>query len=170
MMKPLLTITQTELLIALRANNRFHAGLPGGRRALLQDRDFSGLDLTGYDFSRADVSGSRFAGVTAVGAVFIATTASACDFTDADLSRVDFTRAVLCGSSLRGALLHDATFVQADLRPGYLATRAMGGVFQRRQVGGGQTVGFTDLSGARMAGANLGSLHESDQIVRDVRT
>lgn len=162
-MKPLLAITQTELLIALRANNRFHAGLPGGRRALLQDRDFSGLDLTGFDFSRADVSGSRFAGVTAVGSVFIGTIASACDFTDADLSRVDFTRAVLCGSSLRGALLHDAIFVQADLRPGYMATRAMGGVFQRRQVGGGgQPVGYTDLSGARMAGANLRRAHLDD--------
>lgn len=153
-MKP---VTAAELVVILRANARYHRGLPGGRRALLQDRDFSGLDVSGMDFSRADLTGSRLRGVHAPDTVWIGATAAGCDFTDADLSRADFTRAVLCGSSLRGAVLFDAVFLQADLRPGFLAERDRGGVFERRQVGSRDAA--TDLSGARLAGANLRRAH-----------
>jgi len=149
-MKP---VSAAELVVILRANARYNRGLPGGRRALLQDRDFSGLDLTGMDFTQADLTGSNLRGAHAADTVWIGATAAGCDFTDADLSRADFTRAVLCGSSLRGALLFDAVFLQADLRPGFLAERDRGGVFERRQVGMRDTA--TDLSGACLSGANL---------------
>lgn len=154
-MVELLPVTDGELALILRANARFHRGLPDGRRAILQDRDLSGLQLCGLNFSQADISGSRLARVNASDANFTGVTAAGCDFSDADLSRADFTRATLCGSRLRGAVLHDAVFLQADLRPGYLAKRAMGGVFERREIGGASAPSTTDLTGAHMVGANL---------------
>ena len=51
-------ITQAELNEVIRKHNMFLTGKPGGRRALIRDKDLSGLTFMGQNLSQSDFTGS----------------------------------------------------------------------------------------------------------------
>ncbi len=88
--------------------------------AILQDRDFSGLDLSGINFSGAVFAGSKFIGTTLTG-----TNLRAANLTKTDLSQArlqgavldfaDFGEATLAGASLAKASLASTKLCRLDL-------------------------------------------------------
>jgi len=96
------------------------ARLGGYVNAILQDRDFSGLDLSGINFSGAVFAGSKFIGTTLMG-----TNLRAANLTKTDLSQArlqgavldfaDFGEATLAGASLAKASLASTKLCGLDL-------------------------------------------------------
>jgi len=55
-------VSQAELNEIIRKHNMFLTGRPGGRRAVLKDKDLSGLSFLGQNFSQSDLTGCILAG------------------------------------------------------------------------------------------------------------
>jgi len=120
----------------------FRESRSGGRRAVLNECDLSGLTLTGLDFSHADFSGSSFHGTNLRDCRFECATVFGCDFRQADLregvhvqrgrsgefhvlhpedkptavSGADFSGANLTNASLSGVIAIKTDFSDAIMR------------------------------------------------------
>ncbi len=104
-------------------------------RCFFNERDFSGVDLTGAviresSFNRAIFKEAILKGVDARETKFVSADLTGAVLTDADLKNADFTRARLTNADLRGADLREARLFRADLTG-------------------------ADLTGARLDGADL---------------
>jgi uncharacterized protein YjbI with pentapeptide repeats len=136
----------------LKLHKSYLESRPGGQRAVLIDRDLSGLTLTDQDFSHADVSGSSFYGSRLRGCRFNSATAFGCDFRHADLENASMLRTDLRGCTFEGASLVGADLFEADLREGGQVTRDRKGEFHNRGTG---QLPATPFSGANLTNASL---------------
>jgi len=104
-------------------------------RCFFNERDFSGVDLTGAviresTFNRAIFKEAVLKGVDAREAKFVSADLTGAVLAEADLKNADFTRTRLTNANLRGADLREARLFRADLSS-------------------------ADLTGARLDGADL---------------
>lgn len=126
-----------------------------GARAVLPNRDFSGMDLAEINLAFADLTECRFSGANLLladftqahleradlsGADLSGADLLLADFSDADLSGADLSVSDLSGATLSGAWLTGAALPQSDLSGTNLSGADLSG---------------TDLSGANLARANL---------------
>jgi uncharacterized protein YjbI with pentapeptide repeats len=77
-------------------------GLPADHNIRLMSGNLSGCDFKNPEFS---IKGANFSGITL----------TAADFNGVDLKATNFNRTCLKGANLAGAILHRATFGEADL-------------------------------------------------------
>ncbi len=89
-------------------------------RCFFNERDFSGVDLTGAviresSFNRAIFKGAILKGVDAREAKFVSADLENAILAEADLKNADFTRAKLVNADLSGADLREARLFRADL-------------------------------------------------------
>lgn len=99
------------------------AAAPGvvWRRCTLEERPFTGVDLTGADlrearFFRSDLSHATLAGADARRARFVSANLVDTDLSHAKLQEADFTNADLSGAVLAGADLSRARLYNTNLR------------------------------------------------------
>jgi len=143
--------------------------------AILQDRDFSGLDLSGINFSGAVFAGSKFIGTNLTG-----TNLRAANLTKTDLSQArlqgavldfaDFGEATLAGASLAKASLASTKLCGLDLTgldfsnaagmyADFTGSTLTGAVFQEAQLPRAiftkAEVGRVDFSKALLAAATF---------------
>ena len=90
-------------------------------RCYFEERDLSGVDLSGARlrdarFNRAQLSGSDLTGIDGHRAKFITSRLLGVRFDDARLTEVDFTKADLTGASFRGADMRRSRLFRAILR------------------------------------------------------
>ena len=105
----------------IRRHAMFLSGKPGGARAVIKDKDLSGLTLNGRNLAQADFTGSTLARCNLEGSDLSGATLFGCDFTLALLMRARLVRADMRGTdmsrtNLSGADLSGATLQFADLR------------------------------------------------------
>ena len=126
-------ITIEELDKILAENYKFDTG-KGGKKAVLREYDFSGMDLSGKNFSFLDLSSSDFTNANLDGCCFLyadlqkslfihssVVTArfdyailTRADFYKADITKSDFAHANCCYANLKGAYFDDATLHYAN--------------------------------------------------------
>jgi uncharacterized protein YjbI with pentapeptide repeats len=121
---------------------RVTAGIP------VEDRDFTGADLSGLVLRGADLAGGFFEGA---------------DLRGADLTGAKLDRAVLARAKLDGALLDGASLRSANLGEASLAhAKASGADFAGAELAKadltGATLATATLTGAKMRGAKLTDL------------
>ncbi|HJM49256.1 MAG TPA: pentapeptide repeat-containing protein [Alphaproteobacteria bacterium] len=97
------------------------AGSPGGKRAMLTDRNLAGLDLRnvvlqsadlgGADFSNSNLSGANLSQCRLTGAML-----AGANLEDASLFRADLSDADLRGACLRGANLEEVDVWRANFQ------------------------------------------------------
>ena len=83
--------------------------------AILNEVDFSRLQLESIDFSAASLIYSNFSSANLASSQFIRADLRRVNFSGADLSDVDFTAAVMTDTNLEGANLTGAIFCDVDL-------------------------------------------------------
>jgi hypothetical protein len=83
--------------------------------AILNEVDFSRLQLESIDFSAASLIYSNFSSANLSSSQFIRADLRRVNFSGADLSGVDFTAAVMTDTNLEGANLTGAIFCDVDL-------------------------------------------------------
>ena len=172
------TISQAELNGIIRKHIMFLTAKPGGRRAVVRDKDLSNLTFSGQNLSQSDFTGCILAGANLSNANFESSTLFGCDFTGANLSNTSLIRADMRGADVGDADLSKADLTGADLREGKTLikrkTRAASEAFDGSNGMGTQftvsnmsdavlknataiATDFSDtiLSGAQMQGANL---------------
>lgn len=146
--KNLKRVTQDELAEAVRKHDMFSRARVGGARAILSNRDLSGLSLKGRALSGADFSGAVLVdadlrGANLEGAVFFTANLHRADLTDATLARADMR-----GANLSGAVFSHANLNGADLREGSMAVKdKRGNINLSLQPGKGNADAAKRLSG-----------------------
>ena len=111
-------LSQDQLNAMVDLHNRFLIGRLGGRRAILQNFDISGLSFAGKDLRQVDFSGCSMLDMDLSGANFQEAKLYACDLSGSDLSECNFIRADLRGSRIEFANLKNTNLNKADLRIG----------------------------------------------------
>lgn len=144
-------LKQAELDELLSLHERFLAGKMGGKRAVLQYFDLSGLQAINRDLRQADFTGSNFVGANLAGTDLMAAILFGCNFNNTNLRNANLARADLRGSYLAGAILSGANLEDADMRQGLI----MGTEHNAKAHRSNQQRGETVLSGADVSGANL---------------
>lgn len=119
------------------------ARLGGYVNAILQDRDFSGLDLSGIDFSGTVFAGSKFVGTTLTGTILRA----------ANLTKTDLTQARLQGAVLDCADFGEATLAGASLAKASLASTKLCGLDLTGIDFSGAAGMYADFTGSTLTGA-----------------
>lgn len=150
-------LSQAELNEVMARHTMFLRGQIGGRRAIIQYHNISGLNFHNQDLSQADFTGSSLRDADLSLGIFRSTCFFACDLRDADLSHANLSRADLRGSLLSGALMSGADLRDSDMREGkILESGKKGELVQRRRNGieGSATI----LHGARLSHADLSGI------------
>ena len=111
--------------------------------AILQDRDFSGLDLSGINFSGAVFAGSKFVGTNLTGTILRA----------ANLTKTDLTQARLQGAVLDCADFGEATLAGASLAKASLASTKLCGLDLTGIDFSGAAGMYADFTGSTLTGA-----------------
>ena len=119
------------------------ARLGGYVNAILQDRDFSGLDLSGINFSGAVFAGSKFVGTILTGTILRA----------ANLTKTDLSQARLQGAVLDFADFGEATLAGASLAKASLASTKLCGLDLTGLDFSGAAGMYADFTGSTLTGA-----------------
>jgi uncharacterized protein YjbI with pentapeptide repeats len=119
------------------------ARLGGYVNAILQDRDFSGLDLSGIDFSGTVFAGSKFVGTILTGTILRA----------ANLTKTDLCQARLQGAVLDFADFGEATLAGASLAKASLASTKLCGLDLTGIDFSGAAGMYADFTGSTLTGA-----------------
>jgi len=119
------------------------ARLGGYVNAILQDRDFSGLDLSGINFSGAVFAGSKFVGTILAGTILRA----------ANLTKTDLSQARLQGAVLDFADFGEATLAGASLAKASLASTKLCGLDLTGLDFSGAAGMYADFTGSTLTGA-----------------
>jgi len=119
------------------------ARLGGYVNAILQDRDFSGLDLSGIDFSGTVFAGSKFIGTTLTGTILRA----------ANLTKTDLSQARLQGAVLDFADFGEATLAGASLAKASLTSTKLCGLDLTGLDFSGAAGMYADFTGSTLTGA-----------------
>src|ERR1039457_6179330 len=93
-------VTQAELNEIIRRHNMFLTARPGGARAVIKDKDLSGLSFMGQNLSQADLTGCIFIGADLANANFESATLFGCDFTHASMANARMVRADMRGAEV----------------------------------------------------------------------
>ena len=152
-------MTQEQLDALIQLHTRFLTGRIGGRRAMLQNTDLSGLSLQNQDMRQADFTGCSFKNSDLSGTNFKEAKLYACDLSNANLNNAIFVRADLRGARIESANLEGADLEKADLR--------VGGIASADRFSAPEPVNFrgANLAGAKLAGAVASKADFSDAIM-----
>ncbi|TVQ83110.1 MAG: pentapeptide repeat-containing protein [Micavibrio sp.] len=152
---------QRELSEIIKKHGMFMDGRPGGARAVIRDRDLSGLSFVEARLSQSDFTGCILRNCDFTDAVFISATLFGCDMTGAKLHHTNLSRADLRGADIAQADLRGAILDGADLREGASIIR-----HQQRESGDGSSIyrdsgssGHVILAGSDLSGASLQNAH-----------
>ncbi len=149
---------QKELNELIKKHDMFMNGRPGGARAVIRDRDLSGLSFEKAKLSQSDFTGCIMRGCDLSGAQFESATLFGCDMTKAKLYHTNFTRADLRGADITGADLREAVLDGADLREGASVLRVSADE-EGRDIYKEQQKGNVVLVGSDLSGASLQNTH-----------
>ncbi|MFP4308398.1 MAG: pentapeptide repeat-containing protein [Desulfococcaceae bacterium] len=178
-MRKAITKTALEAIVAEHRKWLISDGREGVR-AVLPNRDLSGLDLAEINLAFADLTECRFSGANLLladftqahlrradlsGADLSGADLLLADFSDADLSGADLSVSDLSGATLSGAWLTGAALPQSDLSGTNLSGADLSGAdlsgaqLSRANLSGANLaqarLSHADLTGANLSGANL---------------
>ena len=166
-------MTQAELNEIIRRHQNFLTAKPGGARAVVRDRDLTGLSFIGQNLSQSDFTGCIMAYSDLTGANFESSTLFGIDLTGAKLTNTKLTRADMRGCEIGSADLSMANLQGADLRQGrtIVKRKVKSKDDQYAKTAEAGIVMFTgsDLSGANLAGATAISADFSDAILENAK-
>lgn len=166
-------MTQAELNEIIRKHQNFLTAKPGGARAVVRDRDLTGLSFIGQNLSQSDFTGCIMAYADLTGANFESSTMFGIDLTGAKLTNTKLTRADMRGCEIGSADLSMANLQGADLRQGrtIVKRKVKTKEDQYAKTAEAGIVMFTgsDLSGANLAGATAISADFSDAILENAK-
>lgn len=162
-------LTQAELNVIIRKHVMFMTGKSGGARAVIRDKDLSGLTFLGQNLSQSDFTGCIMANTDLANANFECSTLFGCDFTGAKLSNTRLVRADMRGTEVGEADLTKADLTGADLREGKTLlkrkVKKTEDQFSGIGTGGVTQFGGSDLTGANLNGATAISANFDDSIL-----
>ncbi len=147
-------ISQAMLDEGMAKHRMFLRGQLGGKRAIFQYKDLSGLNFRSYDLSQSDFTGSILVAADLSLCTFKNSCFFGCDMRDCDLSHSDLSRTDLRGTTMSGANLSGANLADADMREGQIMQKSETGDLVKR-IRKGVTGSQTMLTGARLAHADL---------------
>lgn len=146
-------LSQKDLDAIAKKHENFLSGKPGGARAVIQDRDMSGLSFQGANFSQADFSGSIMANCQMIAVNLESATLFGCDFRGSVLKFARLSKADLRGIQADGADFENADLSETDLRDGKNVIRNKpGGPIEEKR---GAFKGNASFVGANLKHANL---------------
>ncbi|MCK5554673.1 MAG: pentapeptide repeat-containing protein, partial [Alphaproteobacteria bacterium] len=156
-------MTQAELNEVIRKHNNFMIAKPGGARAVVKDRDLSGLSFMGKNLSQSDFTGCIMENTDLTNSNFESATLFGCDFTNSKLNNASMVRADMRGAEVSQADLSKADMTGTDLREGKTIVkrrvRNPEDQFDNAGTGVTQFIGSnlsnTNLNGATAASANF---------------
>lgn len=153
-------ISQDQLDAMVDLHNRFLSGRLGGRRAVLDNVDLTGLSLKGKKLRQASFSACIMEGMDLSHADFQEAELYACDLSHSNLYQTIFVRADLRGARIENANLEGADLESADLRVGGVAKE---GEYSAHR----NAVNFrgANLSGAKLAGSMASNADFSDAML-----
>lgn len=150
-------VTQAEINEIIRKHLMFLSAKPGGARAVIRDRDLSGLNFTGQNLAQSDFTGCIMQHTVLTNASFESATLFGCDLRGATMRATRLVRADLRGAEIDEADLYRADLTGADLREGKTVVKRK--IRQKddqyskaAEVGGVQFIG-SNLTDAILAGA-----------------
>lgn len=166
-------VSQAELNDVIRKHQNFLGAKAGGARAVLRDRDMTGLSFIGQNLSQSDFSGCIMAYADLTGANFESSTLFGVDLTGAKLTNTRLVRADMRGAEVGEADLSMANLQGADLRQGrtILKRKIKSAEDQYAKNAEAGIVMFTgsDLTGANLSGATAISADFSDAILENAK-
>lgn len=166
-------ISQAELNEIIRKHLMFLTAKPGGARALVRDRDVSGLSFVGQNLSQSDFTGCIMIGCDLTNANFESATLFGCDFTNAKMTNTRLVRADMRGAEIGEADLAKADMTGADLREGKTIlkrkVKSSADQFSLGSAAGIVSFNGSDLSGAVLNGATAASADFTDAKMIDVQ-
>lgn len=169
----LASVTQSELNEVIRKHQYFLTAKPGGARAVVRDRDLTGLSFIGQNLSQSDFSGCIMVNADLTGANFESATLFGVDLSGAKLANTRLVRADMRGAEIGAADLSMANMQGADLRQGrtILKRKVKNADDQYNKESEAGVVQFagSDLSGANLQGATAISADFSDTILKDAQ-
>lgn len=171
--KQLPKITQVELNDIVRKHQMFLTARKGGARALLRDKDLSGLSFVGQNLSQSDFTGCLLVGADLTNTNLESATLFGCDLSQAKLSNTKLNRADLRGAILSNTDLSNADMTGADLREGKTISRAKEQKKPESYSDQNQSspVDFTGsiMNDAVLTGAQAAAANFSDVILTDAK-
>lgn len=150
-------ITQAALQRLGKLHVDWVVGRPTGKRAMLEDCDLSGLDLSHMNFSDGIFMSCRFEDCEGRGVKFTGAILRSSAFDRADLTNADFQRSDLRSASFQDAIMAGASLGRSDMRRDAYSDDASsfkGAVLTRANFTDSKMKG-ADLSGAIMQETNL---------------
>lgn len=166
-------IKQAELNEIIRKHQMFLTAKPGGARAVIRDRDLTGLSFMGQNLSQSDFTGCIMEGTDLTNANFESATLFGCDLTNAKLANTRLMRADMRGAAVGEADLSKADLTGADLREGKSIIK--------RKVKNADDIGAksaeagivhfngSDLTEAVLTGATAASADFSDAVLENAK-
>ncbi|MCK5554883.1 MAG: pentapeptide repeat-containing protein, partial [Alphaproteobacteria bacterium] len=146
-------MTQAELDEVIRKHNNFMTARPGGARAVVKDKDLSGLSFAGKDLSQSDFTGCIMENADLTNSNFESATLFGCDFTNSKLNNARMVRADMRGAEISQADLSKADMTGTDLREGKtIVKRRVKNPEDRFDSVG---TGVTQFIGSNLSDANL---------------
>jgi uncharacterized protein YjbI with pentapeptide repeats len=148
------TMTQAEINEIIRKHQMFLTARPGGARAVVRDRDLTGLSFLGQNLSQSDFTGCIMTDTDLRNAKFESATLFGCDFTNAKLMNTRLVRADMRGAEVGSADLTKADMAGADLREGKT-------IIKRKvktssdQYSKAAEAGVVQFTGSDLSGVNL---------------
>lgn len=165
-------LEQAELNEVIRKHQMFLTAKPGGARAVIRDRDLTGLSFMGQNLSQSDFSGCIMAETDLRNANFESATLFGCDLSNAKISNTKLVRADMRGADVESADLTKADLTGADLREGKTILKRKikkpEDQYDKARAGAVHFNGSI-LSGAILNGATAISADFSDAIMTDVK-
>lgn len=148
-------LTQRELDLIIQKHEMFLTGKPGGARAVVRDRDLSGLNLSGKKLSQSDFTGCILCDTDMTTASFDAANLFGCDLSGAKMRGIKLVRADLRGAEIENADLRGADLTGADLREGAVVLRRKSSAKPNDTFHSGAKAGAVSFRGSNLTGAIL---------------
>lgn len=166
-------MTNEEFEKITEQHERWLAGLPNGKKAVLRDEDLSGVKINGVDLSRADLQGANLSHAFLTNMQFVGTNFHGADLhnvifrevnlSEADLSETDMHRAELYHSKLHNVNLSEADLTRANLFKSDLSKADL----RAANLCAAYLIGV-ELTGAALSYVNLRGAEFSDMDLSDV--
>lgn len=166
-------LTQAELNEVIRKHQMFLTAKPGGARAVVRDRDLTGLSFVGQNLSQSDFTGCILTHADLTNANFESATLFGCDFNYAQLHNTRLVRADMRGSEIAAANLTRADLTGADLREGKTIIKRkikrQSDLYSKTSEAGSTVFSGSNLTGAILTGAVAIGANFSDAVLHDVK-
>ncbi|MGM0422915.1 MAG: pentapeptide repeat-containing protein [Pseudomonadota bacterium] len=169
MLKPL---SQRELKDIARKHEMFLGGKPGGARAVVKDRDLTGLNMREMQLQQSDFTGCimRNSDMTAIN--FESATLFGCDLSNTVMKNGNFSRTDLRGADIQNADLTDANLSGADLRLGSSVLKRKvkegGSQYNKDSHAGQVSFSGSTMRNVKLANATAINADFSDAILENV--